>query len=579
MLAAWLIACVFAALLLWRVRVLIRGDAVLSMGEAVSHGALLATIAGGSVLVFLGATPWVYHEDLMWSVALSLISLFTLLGVIERPTAPRVWMLGLALLATSLNRVTTGYACVGAVVLVAGWFWMGRNGAENKRWALPLIAVAVFAFLASCAINMAKFGIPLGLPMEDQVWTRLNAHRREFLAANHGKYYGLKFLPATALAYLQPLGVRFRTIFPFISLPASPAQTLGVIFDNTYQTASAPATMPLLLLLSAAGAVGVFRRKAADKLKSLRWVMLALCFPVGVTLVWGYIATRYLADFMPLLVLGAVVGMLELWRRWDGRSRHSRRSRRPRMVAVAVILVLTVYGIAANVGISITPAEQWRQSQVVRYVQFQKSVGDLLGSPVTEDVKTGPQLPYWAPADEIFIVNNCAGFYLSTGQTFQNVAKQQLQHTTWQPIGETPNSLHSFTLTLEKAPSALPHNGVELFTIGQDSVWILPYSSNEVRFALFDPRYPTVGAPVRVHANRTYKLFVNYDVNRNDIHVTIRNFPYLNGVLTADGQIHVISQTDTGKGAPPYSVVDGTTSNGQVAQALCESLLKGSKKT
>jgi len=575
MLVAWLLAGIFASLLLWRVRVLLRGDAVLSIGEAVSHGALLATITGGSVLVFLGATPWVYHEDLMWSVALSLATVFALVGVVERPSALRVWGLGFALLLTTLNRVTTGYACVGAVVLVALWFWRGRNGAEHRRWVLPLLVTAVVAFVASVAVNMAKFGIPVGLPMEDQVWTHLNAHRRVFLASNGGKYYGLKFLPAAALAYLQPLGVRFGTVFPFVSLPAAPAKTLGVIFDNTYQTASAPATMPLLLVLSAVGAFAVFRRKAVDKLKSLRWVLLCLCFPVAVTLVWGYLATRYLADFMPLLVLGAILGMLELWRRWDGRSRHGRPNRRPRIVAVAAILVLTVYGIVANVGISITPAEQWRQSQVVRYVQFQKSVGDLIGSPVTKDVVRGPQLPYWAPAGEIFIVGNCAGFYISTGQTFQNVPKQQLQHTTWQPIGEIPNSLHSFSLTLQAPPTSLPPGGVELFSIGTASVWMRAVDAHHVRFVLHDPRHPVVGGPVQVHAHRTYKIFVNYDVNRNDIHLAIHNYPHLNGVLTADGSIHVDTQIATGSGAPTYTVVDGSTSNGQVARSLCESLLKG----
>ena len=577
MLAAWVLVCVFAALLLWRLRVLMRGDAVLSMAEAVSHGALLATVAGGSVLVFLGATPWVYHEDLIWSVAFSLASLFALVGVIERPSALRVGGLGLALLVTTLNRVTTGYACVAAVVLVALWFWRGRKGAENRRFVLPLLVVAIIPFLAACAVNMAKFGIPVGLPMQDQVWTRLNLHRRVFLASNGGKYYGLHFVPATALAYLQPLGVRFRTVFPFVGLPAAPAKTLGVIFDNTYETASAPATMPLLLVLSAVGAFAVFRRKAADTLKSLRWVLLPLCFPVGVTLVWGYIATRYLADFMPLLVLGAILGMLELWRRWDGRRRHGRRRRRPRIVAVGAIVALCAYGIVANVGISVTPGEQWRQSQVLRYVQFQKSVGNLIGSPVTKDVVHGSQLPSWAPADEIYIVGNCAGFYISTGQTYQSVPKQELQHRTWQPIGATPNALHSFTLTLQQPPTSLRPGGVQLLTIGKASIWMTPVDVDHVRFALHDPRYPTVGGLVRVHANRTYKVFVDYDVNRNIVHLTIRNFPFLNGVLTANGTIHVDTQTDVGAGAPPYTVVDGSTSTATVSKALCESLLRGAR--
>ena len=69
-LLAWMVICFFSTLLIWRVRVLLRGPAPLGRAEATSLGVLLATITGGSVVVFLGATPWVYHEDLMWSIAL-----------------------------------------------------------------------------------------------------------------------------------------------------------------------------------------------------------------------------------------------------------------------------------------------------------------------------------------------------------------------------------------------------------------------------------------------------------------------------------------------------------------------------
>ncbi len=81
--------------------------------------------------------------------------------------------------------------------------------------------------LASCAVTYAKFGIPVGLPMADQVWATVNAHRRYFLAANGGKAFSFAFLPSTLWAYLQPFGLRFSGVFPFVTPPGAPARLVG----------------------------------------------------------------------------------------------------------------------------------------------------------------------------------------------------------------------------------------------------------------------------------------------------------------------------------------------------------------
>ena len=82
-----------------------------------------------------------------------------------------------------------------------------------------MFAVALVAFAGSCIVTYAKFGTPIGLPMADQVWAMVNAHRRYFLAANDGKAFSVGFLPSTITAYLQPFGIRFSTLFPFVSTP------------------------------------------------------------------------------------------------------------------------------------------------------------------------------------------------------------------------------------------------------------------------------------------------------------------------------------------------------------------------
>ena len=57
MLLAWVVTGVVAPLLLWRVRVLVRGDAVVGWAEAAACGVSVAALTGGSVLVYLASEP------------------------------------------------------------------------------------------------------------------------------------------------------------------------------------------------------------------------------------------------------------------------------------------------------------------------------------------------------------------------------------------------------------------------------------------------------------------------------------------------------------------------------------------
>ena len=104
--------------------------AVMSRAEAASYGVLLATIMGGSVLVYLASDPWVFSEDLTWSVALTVGSMFALLGVLERPSRARVIASGIIILAASLNRASTGDA-----VLLAPYSLL--SGSQSVAAAQP----------------------------------------------------------------------------------------------------------------------------------------------------------------------------------------------------------------------------------------------------------------------------------------------------------------------------------------------------------------------------------------------------------------------------------------------------------
>ena len=178
MLIAWCVTGLFASLLLWRVRVLIRGDAAIGVAEAVASGITLAALTGGSVLVYLASSPKVSHEDLAWSVALTVGAVFALLGVLERPSWRRVGASGVLVLAASLDRAPTGYACCLAAALIAGWFALPRNRSASRQWIVPMALVAVVPLALVGLVNWLKLGTPFGLSEADQVWTQVNPHRR-----------------------------------------------------------------------------------------------------------------------------------------------------------------------------------------------------------------------------------------------------------------------------------------------------------------------------------------------------------------------------------------------------------------
>ena len=260
-LLAWLITGLFSSLLLWRVRLLVRGPAILGRAEATTYGVLIATIMGGSVLVNLAASPWVYSEDIAWSVALMIGSLFAMLGVLEAPSWRRVTIAGALILAASLTRGTTGYGCVLSAVLTAAWFASGRGGRENRRWWYPVLLTGAIPLAVGCAVSWAKFGVLYGYPLHDQLY-----FNEAGLSAIKGSYFSVRYLPTTFAAYLGGSGLHLSTVFPFITLPLHPARAVGnVTLFGAEEVTSVPGSMPLLALLTLWGLISAFRRRPARR--------------------------------------------------------------------------------------------------------------------------------------------------------------------------------------------------------------------------------------------------------------------------------------------------------------------------
>jgi hypothetical protein len=566
---SWLLTSLFASLLLWRVRILVRGSAGMGWLETVSYGVVMATIQAGTVFMLLASEPDVFQEDLAWSICLTVGSLFALLGVLERPSRRRVILAGLLMLAGNLDRVTTGWACAGAAVLIGMWFGLGRGGTERRRWAIPTVAAGLVPLAIGCAVNYAKFGVFFGVSNYDQVFTQVNAYRRKFLASNHDAEYGLHFIPSTILAYLRPDGIRFTNVFPFITLPAGPPAALGgVLFDRRYRTASVTASMPLLFLLSCWGLVTAYRPRPIGQAALARIPLLAAALAGAALFVWGYIAPRYLADFVPFLVLASAVAIADIWRRLDGR-------RRPlRLWTALVIGVVGVFTIAANVGMALTPNEEWDTAEARHYVAVQEAISNATGHPLNQHVERGSSLPPWGPADQLFVIGKCDALYVSNGESFVTVPEQQYDRDTWMVVERGHPFQHTYRVSIRR-PAPDTTVSVQLLQAGTTTVSLILTPTADIDlFHLYvartSPGRTVYGFAALVRPDSTHQVIVVTDPAK---HLTTGAIDgqLLMSMPLSHGEPIVDSGNSNSPGpSPALSVVDETATSPQ--PTLCQGL-------
>ncbi len=566
-LLAWLLTALFVSLLLWRVRYFVRGDSVMGRAEATAFGLLMATIMGGTIWMLLAATPFVFNEDIAWSICLTVGSIFALLGVLERPSWARVIASGALILCANLDRATTGWACVVGAGLIAIWFLLGFGGQENRRWFLPVLGAALIPLVIGCVVNYAKFGVWFGVSNTEQVWTHVNAYRRRFLAANHGAEEGTIFVPTNLVTYLRPDGLSFSGVFPFISLPSSPPNALGgVLFDRLYRTSSLPASTPLLFLLSLWGLVTAFRPKAVGKVALTRLLLLAAGGAGAALMLWGYIAPRYLGDFVPFLALASAVALADIFRRVEGRSRAAK------VGTIGTIAVLAVFSVVANFGMAVAPTEEWDTTQVLNYVQAQKTVSDFTGHPLDANVVRGHALPTWGPAGQLYVIGKCSGLYLSNGENYSTVPSEQFKRNTWMTVQLGAPFQHAFRFTVRK--SALSGTeSVELVSAGAVTFTLkaTPTYADRVvmTFGFFGPTQTAESASFKVRSGTSHTVLVTTDPLKHQFAASMDGVTQVAGTFTTSGSIHLDPTNLEPHGVPHVlSVTTAPTSQPTICDAL-----------
>jgi len=456
-----------------------------------------------------------------------------------------------------------------AACLAAAWFGLGRAGKENRRWFLPVLGTGLIPLLVGAAVNYAKFGVPFGVSNYSQVFTMVNSYRRKFLAHNHNSEYGLAFIPSTLLAYLRPDGLRITTQFPFVTLPAVPPPALGgVLFDRRYRTASLPASMPLLSLLSCWGLATAFRLRPIGRIALTRVLFIGGLVGSGALFIWGYIAPRYLADFLPLLIVGSGVALVDIWRRLEQRSRSSR------LTALALIATLATFNIVANIGLSNTPNEEWNATQILNYVQTQSSISNVTGISIHSQERRGSSLPVWAPADQLFIVGNCDGLYISNGEYYAPVPAQQYQRTTWMVVERGHGFQHTYRIAYN-APRSGRSESLQLVRAGSNAVWVKVELTSQpgrlrVLFGLLGPRSAVYGYATIVSSGSTHRVVVITDPAKHLAQVIQDGATQLSTVLVGGLPISSSGSKLTSGSPPALSVLDTTATSPE--PRLCQSL-------
>ncbi|MCY7300512.1 MAG: hypothetical protein LH616_15035, partial [Ilumatobacteraceae bacterium] len=391
MMLASVVTAAAVAGLTWRVRLLVRGSQPVPRREAAVAGIFVASLTGGSVVLYLASLPWAYHEVYAWSIALAALSIWAITGILIHPTGTNVVIACAAVTATQLTRSTVGWGMCVALALCALWSFHSRHrwNHAGPPWSWLLVA-AVLPFMAGSAVTWIKFGSPLRfLPLEDQVWTMVNEHRRRAMVANGGSLTNPRFFPTTATAYLSPANIGLRGYFPFITLPSAPPPVYGnVVFDQTYRVGSATAFMPLLFVLSISGVWGVLRRTAQGHARRLLIPMVGSAFALGGVLNYGYMANRYISDFMPFAIIAGAIGVTQVASRADTMTPRSARA------LAGALMALGLWGMAANGAVGITAMQQTSGGDGLRaHIGRQLWLADTIPGIGAPPVRHGEVLP------------------------------------------------------------------------------------------------------------------------------------------------------------------------------------------
>jgi hypothetical protein len=407
---AWVVFAVMSTRLFWLIREAMGRPAMTGRLDTVLAAIFIAVATGGTAITFDASLPWVYHEVYLWSIASVVGALYWLLRVLSGPAPTSIrWLFAFALIS-ALTRTTGGWAVCLVTIAAAVWLATGRPRPRDRRTWVSLLAAGLVPLLAGVVINYLKFRHPYMFPLQDQVWTELNAHRAEVLNENGGTLAGLQFFPSSLVNYFRPDGIRFVEYFPWVTFPSEPARGYGAVLDQSYRTGSVTAFMPLMLALTVISVPVLFRPLPTAQYRAVRLVWLGALLVTGGVMAYGYIAYRYTSEFVPVMIVGSAVAMHAIsgWLHRHGRA--------IRAGVVGVLVVSAAFSIVIHmlVGYS-AAAATYKGPRLEAYLDHQVR---LSGSTAAFRglVHHSGGMPTGGKPDDLWIRGDCEALYFNNGE-------------------------------------------------------------------------------------------------------------------------------------------------------------------
>jgi hypothetical protein len=206
------------------------------------------------------------------------------------------------------------------------------------------------------------------------------------------------------------------------------------------------------------------------------------------------------------------------------------RSTRMRLTCASLIAVLAVFSLIVNVAVASTPADvgAWQGSKVQSYVRAQEDFSGVTGNPISSNVLGGTSLPLTAPADTLFVLDDCAGLFLSNGENYNP----------WVPVSLSSPFRQDFSVRFSRP--ARTFQNIALMTVGRDvqSTVYLEYSGSKMRVLFSDPLFFSPGLWTPVTFGKRYDIEVVADIPRQNVNVTIDGRTALES-LVSSGELQV----------------------------------------
>ncbi len=598
MLLAFTVALVCTARLSWKIRALVT-SAPVTRAEAAVVSLSIAVVGTGSVFLFLAGQAVIYHEAEAWGAALAIAAFDALVSFLVRPSNWGIASTGVLAACALLTRASVGLGPVSALGLLAvvhagvatrrrveRWrsisdsaprhvrslAWLGVPDSTRRTTRTIALAIATVAAIGCYAwVNDAKFGALFSVPFSTQLAVSNYPAVNAVVHANGGTFLGIKYVPTGLLQYLRPDALRFTRLYPFVTFPP-PATLVGpVAYASRLPASSVTSTMPAFAVAGVLGIWAVFRPRPRRRprrqdrptpdLAVLRVPVLGAGVGIFGSLEIAYVAHRYLADWMPLLVLAGLAGLAVVVERARTMARWTRRS------VVAVGCVLAAIGVLSNLALAILYQRElnWSTPTPARaqFVSLRERVDrSLFGTPPHHVVWVA-SLPAVAPAGTLAVVGKCAALYQSGGDKWDAVEQSAAAghfrlRVTFASL--PPHNVH-WPLVTTGAPGSGDFVGVR--RVGADEM-SLEYLYQAPPFALW-----VAGPTVRVVPGRALVVDVVADPNIGEV--------VIDGVIVVPPgglvrpPVHVTLGADT-IGGPTARTFGGTVVELPTPTPICDSL-------